>query len=112
MIGSNRHRPITRYILYYTILYYTKQSLQYTQAEVAELQDRCSSLELENKALMLKQARQGRQTRDIERRFDDLDFQIATVDNNTRKKNVLLEGIRETPREEPLEIAFQRLNRT
>ena len=35
----------------------TNQSLQYTQAEVAELQDSCSSLELENKALMLKQAR-------------------------------------------------------
>ena len=38
--------------------------------------------------------------------MDDLDFQIAIVDNNTRKKNLLLEGIRETPREEPLEIAL------
>ena len=83
----------------------TQHSLQYSQKDIGELQGKCAALQEENTTLRECLLIQESAMRDVHRRLDEIEQQLAVLDNKERKKNLLLEGIQETPQENSAEIA-------
>ena len=85
---------------------HTQQSLQYTQKEVAELQEKNKTLEKANRDLQSKVVRLEKRDRDHERRLDELDYKYSILDNKEKKFNIVIEGVSESGSENPVEIAM------
>ena len=83
----------------------TKNSLQFSQSDILDLQKKHELLEKENKSLHERILLEKRD-RDKDRRLNDIAQQIAELDINLRKHNILIEGVPQTQGENTLNIAM------
>ena len=84
----------------------TKNSLQFSQSDILDLQKKHELLEKENKSLHERILLLEKRDRDKDRRLNDIAQQIAELDISLRKHNILIEGVPQTQGENTLNIAM------
>ena len=83
----------------------TNKSLDFTQENLKDLKAKVKDLESENRTLKNQNVEYHRMTRDLNRRVNDIEQQLCTNDHNTRRRNILVEGVSVTQGENTLDIA-------
>ena len=67
-------------------------------------------LEKENKTLIAQNRNLESQGRDMSRRLDSIDQQLAQLDHNNRRRNILIDGVKESDGENTVDITLDILS--
>ena len=87
-----------------------QKSIDFGHANSSDLKDRIVTLEKENQRLISQNKELKSQGRDTTRRLDNSDQQLAQMDHNNRRRNMLIDGVKESTGENTLDIALDILS--
>ena len=87
-----------------------QKSIDFGHANSSDLKDRIVTLEKENQKLSTQNKELKSQVRDMTRRLDNIDQQLAQMDHNNRRRNVLIDGVKESDGENTIDIALDILS--
>ena len=88
-----------------------QKSIDFAHANSSDLKDRIVTLEKENKKLIKQNEVLESNTRDVTRRLDGIDQQLAQLDHNNRRHNILIDGVHESNGENTRDIAVDILTK-
>ena len=83
-----------------------QKSIDFGHANSSDLKDRIVMLEKENQKLISQNKELKSQGRDVTRRLDSIDQQLAQMDHNNRRRNILIDGVRDTTGENTMDITI------
>ena len=83
-----------------------QKSIDFGHANSSDLKDRIVTLEKENKKLLNQNKELESQGRDMTRRLDSIDQQLAQLDHNNKRRNILIDGVQESQGENTMDIAL------
>ena len=87
-----------------------QKSIEFGHANSSDLKDRIVTLEKENQKLLSQNVSLTSQGRDMSRRLDSIEQQLAQIDHNNRRRNILIDGVVETAGENIIDIAIDILS--
>ena len=87
-----------------------QKSIDFGRTNSSDMKDRIVSLEKENQRLISQNKELKSQGRDTTRHLDNIDQQLAQMDHNNRRRNMLIDGVKESTGENTLDIALDILS--
>ena len=81
-----------------------QKSIDFGHANSSDLKDRIVVLEKENTKLIAQNSDLESQGRDMTRRLDNIEQQLAQLDHNNRRRNIIIDGVQESEGENTMDI--------